>query len=46
VNVRDLLGDTSKNKWNNGIKMVLKGIVWECLDWLRFCRHSDHLTHW
>lgn len=45
MNVRDLLGDRSKHKRNNGIKMVLKGIVWECLDWLHFCRESDHLTH-
>jgi hypothetical protein len=24
--------------------MVLKGIVWECLDRLHFCRDSDHFV--
>jgi len=45
VNVRDLLGDRSKHKRNNGFKTVVKGIVWECLGWLCLCRDSDNLTH-
>jgi hypothetical protein len=24
--------------------MIFKEIVWECLDWLLFCRDSDHFT--